>query len=175
MFTRLSLFILLSLPFSANATFVVITDTATDFNGTFSITLDEFETVFPTSFIGLLPFDPSFGAEGLFAERIPDAPPFPGEVSFGSIGFGNPDDPFISGLTGDTLPSVSGSFSNNASGTLVYFILDNFVNTPGPDGIFSGNFAFSTSTLAPVPLPAAAWLFLTALCGGFGLRKLQRA
>jgi len=160
------LILLLASSLGAQAAIIIETDTATDFNGTFSFQGNQpTQTATASNFVGLLPV-----SDGIFGLRDPDF-----GVVFGTDGLGIPDEPFIFTELGSSVLDLSGSFfnGNNGNGTLVFFLLSDIVNEAGSDGTFSGNFAFSTTAVNPVPLPAAAWLFISAMGGLFGVKKLK--
>ncbi len=81
---------------------------------------------------------------------------------------GSPDDPEVncSGIIG-SCGSLTGSYTNAPIGKTVDFAFPNLVF----DGTrFTGDFSF---TVSEVPLPAAAWLFGSALMGLVALGKAR--
>ena len=79
----------------------------------------------------------------------------------------------------DLVRPGSGNLTGDAGFDLSTLLLDSatirdsgfvFLN---PDGTFSGQILFDLTSISQVPLPAAAWLFLSAIAGLFGMKRLR--
>lgn len=158
--------------FKANAAFIIATNTATELTGAFEAeSFSETYRVRDTAFSGQLPGD-------LFTQSISyfvlaSSADNPKRAGFSTTVDGIADDPGVVCFAGQACQSVFGSYNNNQTGDTVNFSITNLVFNPGSDpnaadATFTGNFSF---TVSEVPLPAAAWLFGSALLGLGALKR----
>lgn len=172
---KLFIIIVLSLlTVSVRAEFVVITNTATELTGSFDA--DRFSEnlgIRGTPFEGNLPGDLFTQSLNIFvlAGRFDN----PKRAGFATTADGAGSDPDLFCFEGQTCSSLFGSYSNTPTGNTVNFAITDLFFAPGGDGVdptFTGNFSF---TVAQVPVPAAVWLFGSALLGLVGIQRYGSA
>jgi len=146
----------------ANAAFIITTDTAGALIGSFN-TIAVGETYAPVNFIGLLPgTNPS---QRIGTNILSGSDP---KAIFSTPTDGTPNDPHAQCLVSTGCGSATGSYSNNPNGVDVFFEISNL----DFDGTtFTGDFSFTTV----VPIPAAAWLFGSALLTLAGIKRRKAA
>lgn len=166
----IGLFTTVLFPVVANAAFTVTTNTETELTGSFSaLSFSENLRVRGTPFEGLLPGDLFSQSIGTFV--LVSSVDNPKRAGFQTTVDGTPDNPEVICFESQACEDLFGSYNNNVTGTSVNFAITNLAFSAGTgnnDAVFTGNFSF---TATPVPLPAAAWFFASALVG---LTLIQR-
>lgn len=189
-----SLFAVLALLLTAGANAGTISFAGLDVDPAFGITVIEFNNT-DTSAISSLTFDftyvptpPSWSEElviqithmpsgnSLRAGALAPTSPEPGFVDHCEFVFGGICDIDLGA------PAISSGFLT-VSGLTVAFpvadgsglwrieIGDGFDDTGVVDGLFEDGSRLELNTVAPIPVPAAAWLFASAMLGLAGLRR----
>ena len=158
----------------ANAAFVITTNTATELTGSFDA--DSFSgnyRVRDTPFSGQLPGDLFSQSLNFFV--LASSNEDPKRAGFSTTVDGIADDPDVVCFAGQACQSLFGSYNNNQTGDSVSFSITNLFFDPGSDpnaadATFTGDFSF---TVSEVPLPAAAWLFGSALLGLGAMKRMK--
>jgi len=152
------------------STISVTTDTTMELSGTFDLVPN-------TPSASYLPIDFAELPDG-FVELVGTRAQQPDQVthiaSFGTVGIGDPDNPFLREIFNvsfaPTIADIVGTYNNGPTGSDVSFRIFDITNQGGTNGRTFGSFEFK---VAEVPLPAAAWLFLSAIAGLFGIKRLR--
>lgn len=172
-FLFLALFGAATFSLSSNADIIIAVDTATELQGTFSLTGFDFSSAGPVQFAGLLPGNSS--QQQVFVQVVSGA--FVGD-EVARVGTRMPGQPSWALLTLDlkgspVSGSLSGSYNNNPLGKVVDFLLS-ASDTGTAAGTFSGSFSFKLHETPSGRVPeggSTAALLGSAILGITGLRR----
>lgn len=157
---------------NVQASVILSKNTVTELSDFYLLHSDSYASDRGLSLVEVLPSK----SDGLFGQRN-----IKGEVNAGSFGAVISNDPFY--LFADTLgvlPNLLSPFNKGLSDASVFVLVSNIINEKYVRSIISDAFLFSVNEIVDddenarrVPLPAAFWLFASAIGGLFGFRRAR--